>query len=51
MKYTRAIAFAILAGATILGSGCSVMRGQESTGAYIDDASITSNVKTKFVED
>jgi osmotically-inducible protein OsmY len=51
MKYTRAIAFAILTGATILGSGCSVMRGQESTSAYIDDASITSNVKTKFVED
>jgi len=27
------------------------MRGQETTGAYLDDTSITTSVKTKFVED
>jgi osmotically-inducible protein OsmY len=27
------------------------MRGQESAGAYVDDASITSSVKAKMVED
>jgi osmotically-inducible protein OsmY len=51
MKYTIALAIALLAGATILGSGCAVIRGQETPGAYIDDAAITTAVKAKFVED
>jgi osmotically-inducible protein OsmY len=51
MKYARAIAFAALAGITIIGSGCAVGRGQESAGAYVDDAAITTSVKAKFVED
>jgi osmotically-inducible protein OsmY len=51
MKYTRALAFALLAGATIVTTGCAVVRGQESVGAYVDDASITTAVKAKFVED
>ena len=51
MKYTRALAFAVLAGATIVTTGCAVMRGQETVGAYVDDAAITTAVKAKFVED
>ena len=51
MKYARAIAFAALAGITILSTGCAVGRGQETAGAYIDDAAITTAVKAKFVED
>ncbi|MDO8455974.1 MAG: BON domain-containing protein [Burkholderiaceae bacterium] len=51
MKYVRAIAFAALAGITIIGSGCAVVRGQESAGAYVDDAAITTAVKAKFLED
>jgi hyperosmotically inducible protein len=51
IKYTRALALALLAGATVLTSGCAVIRGQESVGAYVDDVSITTAVKTKFVED
>lgn len=51
MKYTRALAIAVLAGATVLASGCAMIRGQETVGAYIDDASITTAVKAKFVED
>ena len=51
MKLTRALAIAILAGATIAGTGCSVMRGQETVGSYVDDASITTAIKAKFVED
>ena len=31
-------------------SGCAVTRGQQSTGAYIDDAGITTTVKGQFVE-
>jgi len=30
--------------------GCAVTRGQETTGAYIDDSAITTAVKSKFVE-
>lgn len=51
MKYARAIAFAALAGITIIGSGCAVGRGQETTGSYIDDTGITTAVKAKFIED
>jgi len=51
MKYARAIAFAALAGITIIGSGCAVVRGQETAGAYVDDTAITTAVKAKFVED
>ena len=48
--YTRALAIALVAGATLV-TGCSVIRGQETVGAYVDDASITTAVKAKFVED
>jgi hyperosmotically inducible protein len=51
MKYLRAIAFAALAGITIIGTGCAVGRGQETVGSYVDDAAITTAVKAKFVED
>ena len=51
MKYARAIAFAALAGITVIGSGCAVGRGQETAGAYIDDAAVTTAVKAKFVGD
>lgn len=51
MKYARAIAFAALAGITIIGSGCSVGRGQQTAGSYVDDTAITTGVKAKFAED
>lgn len=51
MKYARAIAFAALAGITIIGSGCAVGRGQQTTGAYVDDVAITTAVRAKFAED
>ena len=51
MKYARALAFAAMAGITILSTGCAVGRGQETAGAYVDDAAITTSVKAKFVED
>lgn len=31
-------------------SGCAVMRGQETVGAYVDDTAITTAVKSRFVE-
>jgi hyperosmotically inducible protein len=51
MKQTRAIAFAILTGLTLITSGCAVWRGQESVGAYVDDKTITTAVKAKLIED
>ncbi|CAA9415034.1 MAG: Osmotically inducible protein Y [uncultured Ramlibacter sp.] len=50
-QYARALAIAALAGATLAGSGCAVVRGQETAGAYIDDVATTTAVKAKFVED
>jgi osmotically-inducible protein OsmY len=34
----------------LVASGCAVTRGQESIGAYVDDATITTQVKSRFVE-
>jgi hyperosmotically inducible protein len=51
MKYARAIAFAALAGITIISTGCAVGRGQQTAGAYVDDAAITTAVKAKFAAD
>ncbi|AVP57052.1 BON domain-containing protein [Pulveribacter suum] len=51
MKYARAIAFAMLAGATIVSTGCSVARQQQSVGEYVDDAGITTAIKAKMAED
>ncbi|WP_295857424.1 BON domain-containing protein [uncultured Xylophilus sp.] len=51
MKYARAIAFAALAGITVVTTGCSVARHQQSVGSYVDDAAITTAVKAKFAED
>lgn len=51
MKYVRSIAFALLAGATLITTGCSVVREQQTMGAYVDDATITTAVKAKMAED
>jgi osmotically-inducible protein OsmY len=55
MKYARAIAFSALAGLSLVSvgliSGCAVARNQETMGAYVDDATITTAVKAKQVED
>jgi hyperosmotically inducible protein len=52
MKYARALAFAAVAGVTIVtATGCSVARNQQTVGAYVDDASITTAVKAKMAED
>jgi osmotically-inducible protein OsmY len=34
----------------VAASGCAVTRGQESLGAYVDDASITTAVKGRFID-
>jgi osmotically-inducible protein OsmY len=44
------IAAAMTAIVLISATGCAVTRGQETTGAYIDDTGITTMVKSRFVE-
>ena len=51
MKHLRPLVLAVVVGATLGVTGCAVYRGQETPGAYIDDASITAAIKAKFVED
>lgn len=51
MKYARALAFAALAGMTIVSTGCSVARNQQTMGSYVDDAAVTTAVKAKMAED
>ena len=41
---------AMTAVALLTASGCAVQRGQETVGAYIDDAGITTTIKTRFIE-
>jgi osmotically-inducible protein OsmY len=46
----RTTVAATLAALTLLAaSGCAVTRGQESVGAYVDDAAITTAVKNAYV--
>ena len=50
-RFALALATA-LAGATLLGAaGCAVERHQETVGAYVDDATITTRVKASFATD
>jgi osmotically-inducible protein OsmY len=51
MKHTRAIALAALVGMTLVSTGCALVRGQETVGAYVDDAAITAAIKAKFIDD
>jgi hyperosmotically inducible periplasmic protein len=49
---TRQILIAAMTAATLIaGTGCAVTRGQETVGAYVDDATLTTRVKAKFAED
>jgi len=51
MNLRTPLAAFVAAAALVITSGCAVTRGQESVGAYVDDAAITTQVKAKMVED
>ena len=44
------LALAMTAAVLLTAPGCAVTRGQESVGNYVDDATITTQVKSRFVE-
>lgn len=39
------------AAATLIVSGCSVMKGKETTGQYVDDATLLTRAKAALVKD
>ncbi|HVZ42466.1 MAG TPA: BON domain-containing protein [Ramlibacter sp.] len=45
------LALAILTGVSLFTAGCTVMRGQETVGSYVDDKTITAAIKAKMIED
>ena len=50
MNFRNPLAAALAAAAMLSAAGCAVTRGQESVGAYVDDATITTQIKSRFVE-
>src|SRR5262245_27587997 len=48
--FAAMLALTVSATALVTLPGCAVMRGQETAGSYVDDASITTSVKAKMAE-
>jgi hyperosmotically inducible periplasmic protein len=51
MNTRQVLIAAMSAAALIAGTGCAVVRDQETVGAYVDDTTVTTRVKAKFAED
>lgn len=50
MTIRTTVAAALSAVALLAASGCAVTRDQQTVGAYVDDASLTTQVKSLFYE-
>lgn len=50
MQIKTTLAAAMMAVALLTTAGCAVTRGQETVGAYVDDAGITTLVKARMAE-
>ncbi|MBE0474706.1 BON domain-containing protein [Rhodoferax sp.] len=50
MKIRTTLVAAMMAAALLTTAGCAVSRGQQTVGAYVDDAGITTLVKTRMAE-
>lgn len=51
MKLAHAVLAAAAAFSLVQLTGCAVARDQQTVGAYIDDATITTRVKVRMAED
>lgn len=49
MNLRNIIATIVASTVVLAASGCAVHRGQQSTGAYVDDAAITTSLKSRYV--
>lgn len=50
MYIRTTLAAAMTAIVLLSATGCAVTRGQETVGAYVDDAGMTTLIKARFVE-
>ena len=50
MTIRNALTATMLAMALLGATGCAVMRGQSTVGDYVDDTTITTQIKSRFVE-
>lgn len=50
MKLRQTLAITAAALVLVTSAGCAVQRGQQSAGAYIDDATITTQIKSRMAE-
>ena len=50
MNMRTLLAATVTALALVTMTGCAVTRGQETIGTYVDDATITTRIKARFVE-
>ena len=50
MNFRTQLASAAAVIVLVTASGCAVTRGQETVGAYVDDASITTSLKARYVD-
>jgi hyperosmotically inducible protein len=47
----QSMKLAAIAAATLLATGCNLMKGKESTGQYVDDATLATRAKAALVKD
>ncbi len=50
MIIRHTLAAAMTAVVLLAATGCAVSRGQQTVGSYVDDAGITTLIKSRFVE-
>jgi osmotically-inducible protein OsmY len=50
MIIRTSLAAAMTAVVLLTATGCAVSRGQQTVGSYVDDAGITTLIKSRFVE-
>lgn len=50
MNLRTTLAATLTAIALLTTAGCAVTRGQETVGAYIDDTTITTQIKGRFID-
>lgn len=50
MNIRTTLAATLTAIALLTTAGCAVTRGQETVGAYIDDTTITTQIKGRFID-
>lgn len=50
MNFRTTLAAVITGAAVLSTAGCAVMRDQQTVGAYVDDATITTQVKARMLD-